>query len=569
MSVRIRKKSQQRAPLAEGKTAKRFRRANIAIFILALILMLSAMLVVFNGIVRDVSFDFAGHYAVSSANAFSAHIEKEIGLLSKAAHSGAVVEWLLDDANRDKKILAFNEMSKIVEELYSNNLYIGIDKTQQEFDVKADYTDEDLNPVAALFRGNPEDAWYYECIASDSDYLLNVDIDHLLQKKRLWLDYKVAEDGAALGVICTGLDFSQLIRELFTHSDSLHLRGLIIDNEGVVRMDSYLMGDGSFSQNDADLRIEGMFPDPVFLAAINSYLGQDRHFNDNIDDPVVIRLSSGRYRYVSVTPIRFTDWSAIILYDSSSLFSISRLIPAIAIILLILIALAFMTNIISTRFIFKPLEMLVRSLIRLKENNEEHIYGIERDDEFGNLSNTIIDLFAKANYDALTGIYNRRFMETNLQQIIEFLSRSNGTLSLLMVDVDFFKLFNDTYGHQEGDRCLKAIAQALDGSLTRSNDFVARYGGEEFVAVLPNTDETGARMIANKVLENVRLLNIPHAKSVAADIVTVSVGATTGEVNYQHGWAEYVKCADDALYASKQSGRNKCTFMKFTSENAG
>jgi diguanylate cyclase (GGDEF)-like protein len=199
----------------------------------------------------------------------------------------------------------------------------------------------------------------------------------------------------------------------------------------------------------------------------------------------------------------------------------------------------------------------------LKENHQEHIYGIERDDEFGNLSNTIIDLFAKANYDALTGIYNRRYMETTIQQIVEFLSRSNGVLSLLMVDVDHFKLFNDTYGHQAGDKCLEAVALAMAGSLTRANDFVARYGGEEFIAVLPNTDEAGARLIAEKVLESVRQLQIPHSESDAAKYVTVSVGATTAAVEYFHGWEEYVKYADEALYASKQGGRNRCTFIKF------
>jgi len=146
---------------------------------------------------------------------------------------------------------------------------------------------------------------------------------------------------------------------------------------------------------------------------------------------------------------------------------------------------------------------------------------------------------------------------------MEFLSRSSGMLSILMADVDFFKLYNDAYGHQQGDECLKAIASALSGSITRTTDFVARYGGEEFVAVLPNTDEAGARLIAEKILVNVRKLNIPHASSSVADNVTVSLGITSGRVHYFQNWTDYVKCADDALYASKQSGRNKYTFIGF------
>ena len=552
--------------MSEGKIARRFRNANIILFALAFMILLVAMFAVFNGIIRDVAFDFAGRYASSAANALSAHIEKEIGLLSKAAHSGAVVDWLSDETNHGKQVLAFEEMSGIVKELYSNNLYIGIEKTKQEFDIKEDYTEENLLPVDTLLRGSSTDAWYYRSISSNKDYLLSIDMDHILQKKCLWLDYKVVEEEAPLGVLCTGLDFAQLIRELFTHSASLHMRGIIINKNGFIQMDSYLINDDGLLYHDAETRFDDVFADQVLVGAVESYLNQASQLAESASEPIVVQMKSGRYHYASITPIRLTDWTVVILYDPSSFFDMARFLPAFTIVLLVLVIFALVTNSISFNYIFKPLELLVDSLVRLKENHQEHIYGIERDDEFGNLSNTIIDLFAKANYDALTGIYNRRFLENNLQQIIDFLSRSNGIISLLMVDVDHFKLFNDTYGHQEGDRCLESVAQAMAGSLTRANDFVARYGGEEFIAVLPNTDEAGIRLIADKVLESVRCLNIPHSQSSAAVYVTVSIGATTAEVHYQHEWQNYVKCADDALYESKQSGRNRYTFKKYITE---
>jgi len=224
------------------------------------------------------------------------------------------------------------------------------------------------------------------------------------------------------------------------------------------------------------------------------------------------------------------------------------------------------TNTMSYRLIFSPLDQLVRSLARLKENKEERIYGVERNDEFGNLSNTIQDLFIKANHDALTGIYNRRFMENNLQHIMEFLSRSNSLLSVLMLDVDYFKKYNDTYGHEQGDVCLKAVSGALAGSITRVNDFAARYGGEEFAVILPNTDEAGARAVAQKLLENVRMLNIPHSQSSVATCVTISIGVTTGAVAFKQSWVDYLKRADEALYMSKQNGRNRFTYLDFTEE---
>jgi diguanylate cyclase (GGDEF)-like protein len=455
-------------------------------------------------------------------------------------------------------------MSGIVSELYSTNLYVGVEKTRQEYHVTEQYTEGDLMPVASLMRRNPDDAWYFACLDSDNDYELSVDIDHILQKKRVWLDYKIIRDGSPLGVICTGLDFTQVAHELFTHSDNLHLRGLILDKDGLIRMDSYLLAEEGFLHQDGDLRIEDAFSDRAFLTALDSYLSGAGQYAGAIEEPVVVQTESSRYRYASITPIHYTDWTAVILYDSSSSFSMSKFVPAFTVILFILVVFAFCSNAISYRLFFMPLELLVHSLVLLKENHEEHVFGIERDDEFGNLSNTIIDLFAKANYDALTGIHNRRYMETNLQQVMEFLSRSNGVLSVLMMDVDHFKFFNDTYGHQEGDKCLRTVAQTIAGIITRAHDFVARYGGEEFVAILPNTDQAGAKLIADKILEAVMNQKIPHAKNSAAECVTISIGIATGYVEFKQNWTDFIKGADDALYTSKQNGRNRYTFTNLS-----
>ena len=166
----------------------------------------------------------------------------------------------------------------------------------------------------------------------------------------------------------------------------------------------------------------------------------------------------------------------------------------------------------------------------------------------------------KIYYDALTGIYNRRYFDENLSRVIRILSRSGGKLGLMMIDIDFFKNYNDTYGHSSGDTCLKIIAQALAKSVTRADDFVARYGGEEFVAVLPNTDENGVCIVAEKLLENVRACNILHEESDAAGYVTVSVGVTASDVSHTQGVDDYVKRADEMLYKSKQNGRNQYNF---------
>ena len=197
------------------------------------------------------------------------------------------------------------------------------------------------------------------------------------------------------------------------------------------------------------------------------------------------------------------------------------------------------------------------TLVRVRYKDDYLVVGYTKD------MRDVIRLEAeaeKAYYDALTGIHNRRFFDENLKRLLKMLSRSGGFLSLLMIDIDFFKKYNDTYGHSEGDNCLRIIAETISKTITRTDDFIARYGGEEFAVVLPNTNESGARLIAEKMIQKIRYRNIPHEKSDIAEYVTISIGAITGKTKHTQNTKDYIKRADEMLYTSKQSGRNRYTF---------
>jgi diguanylate cyclase (GGDEF)-like protein len=174
-----------------------------------------------------------------------------------------------------------------------------------------------------------------------------------------------------------------------------------------------------------------------------------------------------------------------------------------------------------------------------------------------------LDLEDKVHYDALTGLYNRRYMEESLQRIVRSLSRSGNVLSILLLDVDYFKNYNDFYGHGMGDDCLKIIAEVLSGTIMRADDFAARYGGEEFIVVLPDTDETGAELVGKSFLENVRNLCVSHEKSLVSNHVTISIGSTTVQPIRGDKYKDYIKVADEALYSSKENGRNQYTYKKY------
>ncbi|XPV74987.1 MAG: diguanylate cyclase [Desulfovibrio sp.] len=159
--------------------------------------------------------------------------------------------------------------------------------------------------------------------------------------------------------------------------------------------------------------------------------------------------------------------------------------------------------------------------------------------------------------DGLTGIPNRRRFDDALQSECRRAKRLNNFFSLLMIDIDHFKAYNDNYGHIAGDEALKAVASTLEASVRRPTDLVARYGGEEFGVILPETDLAGAMFIAEVFQENIHKLNIPHAYSAVGDRVTISQGVVSVQFPCDISSLEIVDAADKMLYAAKNGGRDQ------------
>jgi len=159
--------------------------------------------------------------------------------------------------------------------------------------------------------------------------------------------------------------------------------------------------------------------------------------------------------------------------------------------------------------------------------------------------------------DSLTELPNRRFFDTALLKEIRRYKRTGNPLSLIMLDVDHFKKYNDRYGHVAGDECLRQIGSVLRQLVGRVTDIVARYGGEEFVAILTNTDHDGAVMLADRIRKTVESLEIPHDESKISDYVTVSLGVVTVKPPLKITPEQIVVLADEAMYNAKKAGRNR------------
>lgn len=162
-----------------------------------------------------------------------------------------------------------------------------------------------------------------------------------------------------------------------------------------------------------------------------------------------------------------------------------------------------------------------------------------------------------ATLDGLTQIANRRKFDEYLTAEWKRASRDGGFLSIILCDIDFFKPYNDNYGHQGGDDTLRQVAQCIEANCKRSTDLAARYGGEEFIVVLPDTDSDGAAKVAENLRKAVEKLEIPHDYSKVCNFVTISVGVSTTIPTQEVPSAKLIEQADAALYQAKKLGRNR------------
>lgn len=234
----------------------------------------------------------------------------------------------------------------------------------------------------------------------------------------------------------------------------------------------------------------------------------------------------------------------------------------VALILILLIGVSLQNRVI-TRLIN------LNRLVSARLEGETLAINVSGNDEVSDLANTFEhyaltierqkrELSHQALSDGLTGIANRRAFDEEIIRQLRHARRFQKPLSIILIDVDYFKPYNDQYGHAKGDETLHLVATILNQSITRGTDLMARYGGEEFICILPNTDQSGAQNVANKLREAVALENIPHEFSQVAPHITVSQGIATVESGSSEVTPnQLLKLADIALYQAKGQGRDK------------
>ena len=462
-------------------------------------------------------------------------INAELAIILKLADSPLIKEYFINPMDRVLEEHAIEEMAAYCRALADKTLF-----WVNDIDKIFYYTGHDSYVIDP---DDPEIYWYNMSLYETELYNFNINYNPALDLTNLWINAPVFDSGKKpVGIVGTGINLSSFINAIYiNYTDKSQMYFFNASGE-ITGADNI-----NLVKNKTSIAQELGQVGEEILSKAEKLSGRDIiYYDTKSKDGVAIIGAVPALNWYITAVYYFSIWE-LLQADMTVLF---------AVMLAVIFVIFAVFNMFLTKLL-KPLHHIVKEIGQISGewdlNNKKGIYSKDEIETLGEFLNMTI-------IDQLTGIYNRRFFDGNMKKLIKSLSRTGGKLSLLMIDIDFFKKYNDTYGHDMGDKCLKTVSTALSSNVTREEDFAARYGGEEFAVVLPNTDENGAHLIADKLLKKVQECNIPHEKNDIAKCVTVSIGGTTGMVKFSQTESDYVKRADTALYESKQNGRNRYTF---------
>lgn len=343
---------------------------------------------------------------------------------------------------------------------------------------------------------------------------------------------------------------------------------------GLISRKGYLLSDSKYKEKitkleikvDTDIVRKALAGEPAPRLYTN-YMGEEVY---------------GAYQW-----IKEGNWLVISeISKQEALYSYYRTLSMMLIILVSVILVMFFFMVRVSNHLLQPLRHLLEGVKNLKKGDYSHQIDTQvlktSPTEFQQLCKTFNQMSATiyqnrqqleetnlvlqrlSSMDDLTDIANRRSFDQYLHREWKQAKRSKTSLSLIMLDVDYFKQYNDTYGHQAGDQCLQKVAQVLESVVQRPRDLVARYGGEEFAIILPETDVEGATLVAEQIRRSIEELRIPHKASDTFEYITISLGVTSIIPNSQNKVKDFVGLADRALYQAKEKGRNKVEVKTFT-----
>ncbi|GHV42308.1 hypothetical protein AGMMS49546_20460 [Spirochaetia bacterium] len=392
-----------------------FHNINIAIGLSVLVVIIAVVAFILNGMADTMSKQYAQFYSLETVEKFDLYLDRELDLVAKIAGSKELIQWFADERNIEGKTAAYRKIQDYAEVMYSNEFAFGIEGSLNTYySVDRETAFEDFEPVGEPLDPNlAADSWYFNCRNQQYNYDLNIDIDKNLHRKRLWINYKVFDSGTMIGEVCSGLTFDRVIDTLFGQFDRENARSLVIDRHGIVQLDSQqVQGGDAFDplifEEENKPHIYEAFAGVEIAPIIEPYIQGISGYFDSRTDPQVFKLRNNRYHYIAIAPVLNADWSVVTLYKSNPLMNSTVLAPLLISLLILYGMYVAVNSFFTHRLAIKPLNLLTRSLDKI-ETDREHIYGLDRHDEFGKLARTIRDIMTRIRNEEERG---RIMMET-------------------------------------------------------------------------------------------------------------------------------------------------------------
>ena len=372
-------RNESKTQFRKNKIADRARRVNTFFLVVFLVLMMFIGAAIVIDINSNASENLVRAYSIEAAERFYANFSQDLTVVRNASHSKAIINWFCSETDEEKRAAAFEEMMSYKNMVQDLHLYFGIHETKNEYTIDGESVLGDLVPIARLNPENLSDVWYFECINSGNEYTLKIDMEKITNTWHLWINHKVMVDGKPAGIFCSGLH----IPDVFHNIEDV--RGYVIDRYGTIQLASTSM---EIYTSENKNRILDECTDPVFAAAYASYEENNNGFFSSDTLPEIIRLKDRPYRFAAISPIRNTDWSVVVFFNSRSLPSAAKILPLLITMLAALVIYMIGRNILMNHLIFRPLHQLTQSVLK----EEAVFYGIGYHDEIGELARTIQEM---------------------------------------------------------------------------------------------------------------------------------------------------------------------------------
>jgi len=500
---------------------------------------------------------------------------REVSLAETVARSPAVRAWARDEADPEKTARGLAELEHYRLSFHDKSYFFVVHESGNYYFNNSDNAYNGNQLRYQVKRDNPRDGWYFKTIAAGEPCQLNVDRDDHLAVTKVWINCVLSEQGRILGVIGTGVDLSEFIREVVALPQT-GVTSMFVDRSGAIQAhrDPGMVDFHSLTKDTKTKKtIFQQVDKPADAGVLAAMMARVSAGSKAVESRFM--KIGGREFLVGVGYLDRLGWFNITLMDVDAIID-RRLFTPVALLLIVMMTAAIaLVTILFRRVVLDRLASVEAAARRVEDGDFDHIAVDGGSDEIGRLSRTLSgmaravqdhtrvleDLVSErteklrrlANIDLLTEIPNRRGFTQVFEQWLAASPLAPRSAGLLLVDLDNFKDVNDEFGHLAGDRLLCETARRLE-SLLSGNDTCARWGGDEFVALVEDCDRDGLRTLCERMVAAMNA--VPIRSDDGQDIaLTVSIGACQVAAGGSIDTA--IAEADAALYVAKRGGRNR------------